>query len=223
MGNGGSFSGPASPGTRSVVQMSWPIQNDRDWRYVGNTLPVNFLQFNGMLQLGHVQLNWSIITSKEIDHFEIERSLDNNTYTMTGMVTDAVNLNVTQQFGFNDDIAGINSEIIYYRLKVIGKAGEIKYSNILVVRRTQTKTPINIMPNPASDYVSVRFFAEKESMVTLRLIDNLGKTVMVQQQKVLKGNNTLQINNLYRYSNGVYSLQVIINDEVVTQKLVLAK
>jgi hypothetical protein len=60
-------------------------------------------------------------------------------------------------------------------------------------------------------------------MVTLRLIDNLGKTVMVQQQKVLKGNNTLQINNLYRYSNGVYSLQVIINDEVVTQKLVLAK
>ena len=223
MGNGGSFSGPASPGTRSVVQMSWPTQNNRDWRYVGNTLPVNFLQFNGMLQLGHVQLNWSIITSKEIDHFEIERSLDNNTYTMTGMVTDAVNLNVAQQFGFNDDIAGINSEIIYYRLKVIGKAGEIKYSNILVVRRTQTKTPINIMPNPASDYVSVRFFAEKESIVTLRLIDNLGKTVMVQQQKVLKGSNTLQINNLYRYSNGVYSLQVIINDEVVTQKLVLAK
>jgi len=79
------------------------------------------------------------------------------------------------------------------------------------------------MPNPASDYVSVRFFAEKESIVILRLIDNLGKTVMVQQQKVLKGNNTLQINNLYRYSNGVYSLQVIINDEVVTQKLVLAK
>jgi hypothetical protein len=142
---------------------------------------------------------------------------------MTGMVTDAVNLNVTQQFGFNDDIAGINSEIIYYRLKVIGKAGEIKYSNILVVRRTQTKTPINIIPNPARDYVSVRFFAEKESIVTLRLIDNLGKTVMVQQQKVLKGSNTLQINNLYRYSNGVYSLQVIINDEVVTQKLVLAK
>ena len=79
------------------------------------------------------------------------------------------------------------------------------------------------MPNPAQDYVSVRFFAENESTVTIRLIDNLGKAVKIQEQKVLKGNNTIQVNNLFLYSNGVYSLQVMINGEIVTQKLVLAK
>ncbi len=223
MGTNGSFTGPTPAGTRSVVQMSWVGQADRDWRYVGNVLPVDFLQFTGVLQSNLVLLNWSIITPKDIDHFEVQRSIDNSTYTMTGIVSQQVKLNEQQNFTFTDDITGINNEIIYYRLKVVGKAGDIKYSNILVVRRTQTKTLVSMMPNPTRSYVAVRFFAEKESTVTLRLLDNMGKTVLIQQQKALRGNNTVQLTNLFKYSNGVYSLQVMINDEVVTQKLVLAK
>jgi hypothetical protein len=79
------------------------------------------------------------------------------------------------------------------------------------------------MPNPARDYVSVLFFASADADVTIRLIDNLGKTVLVKDQKAVKGNNNLQLNNLNKYSNGVYSLQVFVNGEVITQKLVLAK
>lgn len=79
------------------------------------------------------------------------------------------------------------------------------------------------MPNPANDYVSVIFFAEKETNVTMRLIDNLGKIIILPTQKAVKGNNTLQLLGLSKYSNGVYSLQLFVNGEVVTQKLVLAK
>jgi hypothetical protein len=112
---------------------------------------------------------------------------------------------------------------MYYRIKVIGKAGELQYSNILVIRKQQSRTGLHIMPNPATDYVYMTFFAEKESEVTIRLIDNSGKTALLQKQKVLKGNNTLQLQGLNRYSNGVYSIQLYINNEVVTQKLVLMK
>lgn len=80
-----------------------------------------------------------------------------------------------------------------------------------------------MMPNPARDYVSLLFFAEKESDITIRLIDNMGKTVLVKTQKVAKGNNSLQLQGLSKYSNGVYSLQLFVNDEVVTEKLILAK
>jgi Ig-like domain CHU_C associated/Secretion system C-terminal sorting domain len=223
MGTSGSFAGDATPGSRTTVQRTIATQPDRDWRYAGYVLPVRFLNLTGVLQTGKVLLNWAVIADKAIDHFEVERSIDNSVYTKTGIVSQPVTLNVQQNFTFTDDITGVTKEIIYYRIKVVGKGGEIQYSNILVVRRQQNKTPLSIVPNPAKDNVSVTFFANTESVVTIRMIDDNGKLVLLQNQKVAKGNNTIQLNGLDKYSNGVYILQVYVNDEVVSQKLVLIK
>jgi uncharacterized repeat protein (TIGR01451 family) len=223
LGTGGTTSGDATPGTRAPVQKKVPAQIDRDWRYVGTVLPVQFLNFAGNLQNTQMQLSWTIQAAQEVDHFEIERSLSNANYSKAGIVTATVKLNEPQSFGFNDDINGINSDVIYYRLKVIGKAGEIKYSSILAIRLKATKTPVSIMPNPANDYVSIRFYTEKQGEVTIRLVDNAGKTILLQKQKVSKGNNIAQLNELNKYNTGVYALQVLVNDEIVTQKLILNK
>jgi uncharacterized repeat protein (TIGR01451 family) len=223
MGLNGIVTGDAAPGARAPVQKKIPAQADRDWRYVGVVLPVQFLNFSGNLQNTQMQLSWAILAAQQIDHFEIERSVNNADFSKAGIITATVKLNEPQSFGFNDDINGINSDVIYYRLKVIGKAGEIKYSSILAVRLKATKTPVNIMPNPASDYVSVRFYSEKAGDVTIRLVDNAGKTVLLQKQKVSKGNNMVQLNELNKYTTGVYALQVLVNNEVVTQKLILEK
>jgi len=141
---------------------------------------------------------------------------------MTGTVSQPVLLNQPQNFSFVDNVANVNTAVIYYRIKVIGKNGEIQYSNILVIRKQQSKTLITVMPNPAKDYLSVVFFSEKDTELTLRLVDNLGKSVMVKTQRVVRGSNTMQLSGLSRYSNGVYSLQLFINDEAVTQKIILA-
>jgi hypothetical protein len=223
MGNGGSLSGDATPGTRSPVQMKTVGQIDRDWRYVGVVLPVQILRFNGSQLSNKVSLSWTILATKDIDHVEIERSLDNTSFIKVGMVTDVVRLNEQQSFGYNDDINGITNDIIYYRLKIIGKAAEFKYSNVLAIRRNTVKTPVSIVPNPAKDYVAIKFFAENESLVTIRLTDNLGKTILQQTQNVNKGSNMLQLNALARYGAGVYTVQVFVNNEVTTQKLIIVK
>ena len=176
-----------------------------------------------MLQGSNVLLSWTVIASKDVDHFEVERSTDNSTYIKTGTVSQTVKLNEQQNFSFNDDISIINTEVVYYRIKVIGKNGEIQYSNIIVIHLKQSKTAVNIMPNPARDYVSVIFFAEQNTSVTLRLIDNMGKMVLLQNRKVIKGTNTLQLTGLSKFSNGIYSLQLFVNGETVTEKLVLAR
>ncbi|MFN8250719.1 MAG: T9SS type A sorting domain-containing protein [Ferruginibacter sp.] len=222
MGNGGSLTGDPTPGTKATVQKKTVAQGDRDWRWTATVLPVQFLGFTGVLQNTQVSLNWSILATKEVNRFEIERSTDNSNYTKVGTVTDAVQLNVQQNYGYVDNIAGISSDVFYYRLKVIGKAGEVKYSNVLVVRQSQAKTPVSIMPNPASNYATIRFFTEKESQVTMRLVDNIGKTVLLQQIKAGKGNNSIQLTNLNRYSSGVYSVQLVVNGETVTQKLIIS-
>jgi uncharacterized repeat protein (TIGR01451 family) len=224
LGNGGILTGDATPGTRSPVQKKFLFQINRDWRYIGVVLPVQILNFTGTAQNETVSLNWTIITPVEIDHFEIERSLDNSVYSFTGMVTAAVKLNELQKFEYTDDINNfLNSDIIYYRLKVVGKAGDIKYSNSLVVRRSAVSARVTIMPNPAKDYVTVKFFAEKESAVSIRLINSIGKTVLLQNRSASKGANSMLINNLTTYGSGMYTLQVWFNGEMVSQKLILTQ
>src|SRR5690606_35653933 len=58
MGNGGSLSGDASPGSSSSVQKFEPSQIDRDWRYVDYVLDVQLLKFTGTLHDHDVVLNW---------------------------------------------------------------------------------------------------------------------------------------------------------------------
>ncbi len=223
MGTGGTFTGDPSPGSKTTVTRKLVGQPNRDWRYVGVVLPVQFLQLNGNLQLSHVTLNWMVIAFKEVGRFEVERSTDNINYSKTGTVSDPVKLNEQQGFSFNDDVSNVSQDIIYYRIKVIGKAGEIQYSNVLVIRMHKTKAFITVMPNPARDNVMLVFFAEKDADITIRLVDNSGKTVLAQKQKVLRGNNTLQLKNLNKYSAGIYMIQLLIHDELVSEKLVLTK
>jgi hypothetical protein len=105
---------------------------------------------------------------------------------------------------------------------VISKTGEVQYSNILVIHLKQTKTLISIIPNPAKDNIGVMFFAEKDGTVTLRLLDNMGKTVLINNRYVVRGNNILPLTGLTKFSNGVYSVQLFVNGEVLTQKVVIA-
>jgi hypothetical protein len=223
MGTGGTFTGDPAPGSRTTVQKKFPWQSDRDWRFVGVVLPVQFLSFTGVQQNTDVLLKWTIIADKEVDRFEIERSTDNSNYFKTATVIQPVQLHVEQHYSTTDDITNVQNDVIYYRLKVIGKAGEIKYSNILVVRITKRRPVITIMPNPASDHILIKFTADKTGDVTIRLIDNTGKIVLVQNQKIAQGNITIQLSELNKYSAGLYALQVFINDEIITEKLIIKR
>ena len=222
MGTGGTFTGDAAPGSKTTVQSTTgPGQPDRDWRYVGIVLKVELLDFTGTSQINNVTLNWGIVTTVNVNRFEVERSMDNNHFDKVATVAGNISLNERHNFTIDDNISNVNSELIYYRLKVIATNASVKFSNVLLIRKSINKTLVSIQPNPASDNTSIIFNADKEGEVTVRLIDAIGKTVLLHKQKVYKGNNTLVLNELSKLSNAVYSVQIIINNEVVTKKLII--
>jgi uncharacterized repeat protein (TIGR01451 family) len=223
MGAGGSNIGDPSPGSRTTVQTTMVGQINRDWRFVGFILPVQFLNFTGSQLHNNITLNWTIITSTEIDRFEIERSTDNISYYKRATVTQPVLLQVEQSFSASDNIANINSNVIYYRLKVIGRDGAVKYSNVLIMRIEKNGFILSIMPNPAVDNASVKLFAAKEADVMIRLIDNTGKIVLKQNQKFIPGVNTIYLKNLNKFSSGVYNLQILLNGEIGNEKLIITR
>ena len=184
-------------------------------------LDVQFLYFNGAVQSNNVSLNWSVIMSQALDRFEIERSTDNANFTTVITMVRDIPLGIEQSFSANDDITNVHSDVLYYRLKIIADNGAVKYSNVLLIRRAAVNTSVSIQPNPASDNASVHFYSAKENETTIRLIDNLGKIVMIRKEKVYKGNNSIQLNDLYKFSNGVYSLQITVNGELTIKKLII--
>ena len=223
MGTNGSFTGDATPGSRTTVQRTLSSQTDRDWRSVGLVLPVQFLGFTGQQNNDDVVLNWKIIADKEVDRFEVQRSIDNINYLKVGTINDAVQLNVEQSFGFTDNIKSIANEIIYYRLKVIGKAGDIKFSSVYIIRKKQTTIPVTIMPNPAGDFVTVNMYSDQNSeQVSFLLFDKVGKKVFTKKETLSKGFNNITL-NLQKLSAGSYILAIQTNDERIVKQIIIIK
>ncbi len=225
LGNGGSFNGDPFPGTRAVVQKS-PItrSGDRDWRWILSVLPVNFVDFTGVQKDDQfVKLYWSVIVPDEVNRFEIYRSVDNVHFSLSQTIPSKAQTKELQNFTALDDISGVNTDVIFYRLKVIGAKEKQTVSNIIPVKIAKINSSATIIPNPASDNATIKLYAATESNVVIHLIDNTGRTVMQQQQRVTKGNNLIWLNGLEKFGNGIYNVQIHINDNVVNSKLAIIK
>ena len=221
MGNGGSFTGDATPGSRTTVQKTMLSQTDRDWRFVGYGLPVQFLNFNVNGRNNTASLSWTIIADKEIAYFELERKTPEHDFASVATIRQSVAPNTQQMFSYDDNITDIDNDIIYYRLKVIGKDATFKYSNILVLKKVKTVKRLSVLPNPAKSYAQVSFYADKSADVVVYIISSSGKLMEQQTAKVVKGKNLILLNGLAKYSNGFYMLQVVANEELFTEKLIL--
>ena len=221
MGTGGSLIGDPTPGTRATVQKFVISQPERDWRYVTFVLPVQYLQLSATESKGNVSLNWGVTASVGLLSFEIQRSTDNINFTTIANQTASNQVDILKNYSDYDNITSINSDRVFYRIKVIVINGQEKYSNVAFVRKTNVRSSVIISPNPANEVASLRFYAETETVVTVNIKDIAGRVIASQKAKAFKGNNSLLLNRLSTYSNGVYTIQFLIGNEVFTTKLII--
>ncbi len=221
MGNGGSLSGDPTPGTRATVQKFTPSQPERDWRYVSFVLPVQYLQLNAVESKNNVALNWGVIADVGLNSFGIQRSTDNVHFTTIASQVASNTLSLLKNYTDYDNISLINSDVVFYRIKVLASNGQEAYSNVVLVRKSTTRASVTILPNPAHESASVRFYSEKETVATLSIKDITGRLIHVQTARVFKGNNSLLLNGLSKYSDAVYHVQILIDNDLLTTKLII--
>jgi uncharacterized repeat protein (TIGR01451 family) len=219
---GGYTAGDPTPGARCPVSRINPAHTDRAWRYAGSILPIQVLTFTGKQQGYTTMLNWSIITKDEIERFEVERSINNVTYSKIGTVIKTVQLNTLQQFNYTDDVSSITASTLYYRIKIITKTGEVYYSNSIVIGiKSQSNTTVTIAPNPVVTEVNIKFTSTVDEKIEIRLVDNAGRIIVKEMKQVVKGGNTLQLTNLNKLSSGLYIMQFMLNGEIQYAKILV--
>ncbi len=136
-------------------------------------LPVQMTGISATIKTKGVDITWNVENEISILQYEVERSSNNGIFTYVGTLK-ANNIN---SYSLND--ANPFTGTIYYRIKIVGIGGEIKYSPIVVVKKLNVG--VSIYPNPASDVLMV--YGLNNAIIKIRSL--IGQLVM---QKITRGN-----------------------------------
>lgn len=113
---------------------------------------------------------------------------------------------------------------LYYRLKQVDANGRFVYSRILpVTLKKITGMTIKMAPNPASKNVTLNITSDRNHLITVKVIDNLGRLFLVQRRSVAKGDNIIPLSGAHTLRNGFYSVIINAGDEKLTQQLIIQK
>ncbi|MEO6723006.1 MAG: SBBP repeat-containing protein, partial [Ferruginibacter sp.] len=158
----------------------------------GSVLPLTLLNFSATAAANGTLLKWQ--TSQEINtkHFEVEWSNDGQQYNKINTVAAAGNSTQTIYYTYTHDqpLAGIN----YYRLKMIDKDNQYKYSPIVTITINDHQAAVSVFPNPVTDVLQIKIAAEKNEKLTLKLLNAEGKVVASKIFTLVKGSNRLSWN-----------------------------
>ncbi|MBS1575125.1 MAG: T9SS type A sorting domain-containing protein [Bacteroidetes bacterium] len=172
-------------------------------------LPVKLESFSGVYKNERVKLNWTTSSEVNFSRFEVERSSNGIDYTEAGIVFGDGNSSLSTKYEFPDDLSPINSNIIYYRLKMVDDNETFSYSPVVVIRKeTNISGGLSVFPNPSSgNSIQLRLSSDSKGGINIKVYDLNGKIVSKQVQSISDGNNSITI-KLPGLNNGVYIMQV---------------
>ena len=99
--------------------------------------------------------------------------------------------------------------------------GIVTYGNIISLKANIDGFDINsVYPSPFVDKFQVTVLSEKSKTITVKLFDSNGKKIRSETQNIQNGSTKILINNLSALQKGLYYLELIQGEIVLTKSLV---
>jgi len=218
------------PGTYIVIQelLSGCGENGRDTVVVNSVnnctiLSSKLVSFTAKEEQGNSFLNWRITGNTNVQHIDIERSLNGSNFYP--VYKTAVQAGVeTADYTYTDPLINIGQQIIYYRLRVTDRNGNSSYSEVASVKRTiKAALQVRVNPNPVTNNrMQLYITAPDNTAAVVQLIHTSGAVVYTQQQLLSKGNNYLSVSGNNTWERGIYILRITSAGATVQQKIMVA-
>ncbi len=184
-------------------------------------LPVSLLSFTAnYVSANNVKVAWSTTDEVNASYFEVERSSDGTGFISVAQVNASESLNPVHSYSINDQLYNINSDVVYYRLRIVDNSGKFTYSKIIMVKLDQPENNLSVYPNPVDSYATVNLFTDKSGSGMLRLIDNSGRQILTRSFTVSNGNNSILVDQLGYLPKGIYVIQLLLNNQQYNQKII---
>ena len=182
------------------------------YRYFGgcepfnSPLPVKLINFQGNKNENKVSLQWTDATNETADRFEIERSLNGTDFTTAGIImTD--DKPGAESYSFKETV---NSDKVFYRLKMYDKSQAAEYSKTLVFQSKSAANAnmIKVINNPVADKLTISFNSSVNQAVDIKVHDISGRTQMTKKMSVYAGSNLISLSLNSNFKTGVYIVEV---------------
>jgi len=97
--------------------------------------------------------------------------------------------------------------MLYYRLKLIDSEGDARFTEIKSVQQKISAFFAETYPNPTKNQVNLRIQSKNEGIVSIEIIDILGRTIS-REIMALDGGSQIKVFDLGQFTSGPYSINV---------------
>ena len=196
------FNAPVYYAYENILKNNAPVS--------GSILPVELISFEAKKEESQVALKWEAEKEISLEGYEVERSLDGETFEYIGFI-EANNAFEAQTYTYNDKDE--NEGTVYYRLRSMDTDGAEEVSEVrsvkLLGKVAEKLVDINIYPNPATEYVNIDAGPENDSNKSVTIYNASGQ-IMTQTSFV---NETTIITD--DYNAGSY--HIVVESESVRE------
>jgi hypothetical protein len=182
-------------------------------------LPTKFIDLAAKKSESHVNITWSVASESNVSHYQIERSIDCNTYHPIGTVAFIPSTRSVKSYNFIDKDASTAAKVCY-RIVQVDVSGNNLYSNTVSLTSGK-QLNIYVAPNPAFKESTVYIPSTSQQLATIELLDMNGRKVLTKKVKLHAGENAVTIFDLNSYGKGHYLVKVYDNSGVHFSKLVI--
>ncbi len=168
-----------------------------------------------------INVNWSVENEAGIENYEIERSGDGRNFNKINIAEPKLNNGKSSGYVYPDQepLAFDN----FYRIKAIGRSGEVQYSSIVKVGKVKGESFIGAYPNPVvNKNLAVSFVNQEAGTYNIQLSNQLGQ-VMLTKRVFVNSNNSIESIQLDNdLATGNYQLVITTgNGKKISQQVMI--
>lgn len=172
----------------------------------------------------HIRVDWSVDKEVDVDHYIIERSTDDATFTPIATHPSAGNSVLPRDYSINDNAVLPNINY-YYRVKTMNLDGTSQYTHSVVAALTKDGNveTVNVFPNPLTHgnaVIEITSTIDKSS--TIMVYDAIGQEIMSRKINVQQGLNTYTLPT-QDWAGGVYYIHINSAQSSTVKELIKTK
>jgi hypothetical protein len=186
----------------------------------GAKQPAIVITIRAAVKTNGVELNWTAESQKDMDSYELQRSISQTDGFATINTTTAVG-NSQWALSYNWLDANPKTGNNFYRIKAIDKAGMIKYTDAVKVVFDKTSPSISVSPNPVSgNTINLQLNNLQKGTYSLQVINNAGQVVYSAQLQHTGGSAIIPVTTAVQLGKGAYELVISGSDIKITTRII---
>jgi hypothetical protein len=184
----------------------------------GVTLPTQLIVRGDLQDGGFARIQWTSLDETGSNIYVVERSNDAGAhYQSIATVPGIASPGMGASYIYNDGIP-VTGEV-YYRIQISDHQYH-NYSKIILLSNEEIALNISGLVNPFNNSISFNMTVPQDHNIQLGLYDAYGRRLMSSHQTAYKGINHIEMNEPPGLQTGMYILQVLYGDQMITRQMI---